>query len=309
MAAPPTATPLEKPRIEHAAGIALMVAAMALFAMMDLAIKLAAGHMAQPQVVFLLGLSGLVTFASLALFRGERLLVREAAHPAVLGRNAVEIVGTSSMIVALGTTPLTVVGAILQATPLAVMAGAALFLGEQVGWRRWTAATVGFAGVLVVLQPWQAGIAPGAAIAVLAMLCLSGRDLLNRQAPRALPTLVLAAHAMFAILAVGLVWSLAGPGRLLPADPPWGPIAMMVLVAPGAYFTITASVRAAPVSVVAPFRYTRLLFLAGLGIVVLGERVTLPLVLGSTLIIGSGLYALARERRAAPALHSNDAAP
>jgi drug/metabolite transporter (DMT)-like permease len=304
MAAPPARTPLAKPRLEHAAGILLMVAAMALFALMDLAIKLAAGHMAQPQIVALLGVSGFVTFTVLALARGERMLVREAAHPAVLGRNAVEIVGTSSMILALGATPLTVVGAILQATPLAVMAGAALFLGERVGWRRWTAATVGFAGVLVVLQPWQAGIAPGAALAVLAMLCLSGRDLLNRQAPRALPTLVLAAHAMFAILAVGVAWSLAGPGRLVPADPPWGAIAMMVLVAPGAYFTITASVRAAPVSVVAPFRYTRLLFLAALGIVVLGERVTVPLVLGASLIIGSGLYALARERRAAPALHS-----
>jgi drug/metabolite transporter (DMT)-like permease len=270
---------------------------------MDLAIKLAAGHMAQPQVVFLVGLSGCVTFAALALARGERLLVRDAAHPAVLARNVVEIVATCAMIVALGTTPLTVVGAILQATPLAVMAGAALFLKEQVGWRRWAAATMGFAGVLVVLKPWQAGIAPGAAVAVLAMLCLSGRDLLNRQAPRTLPTLVLAAHAMFAILSVGLVWSLAGPGRLLPDAPPWGPIAMMVVFAPGAYFTIIASVRAAPVSVVAPFRYTRLLFLAALGIVVLGEQVDLPLVAGSALIIGSGLYALARERRAAPALH------
>ncbi|MEE4117833.1 MAG: DMT family transporter [Paracoccaceae bacterium] len=305
MAAPPNATPLAQPRIEHAAGISLMVAAMALFALMDLAIKLAAGHMAQPQVVFFVGLSGFVTFAALALARGERLLVREAAHPAVLARNVVEIVGTCAMIVALGTTPLTVVGAILQATPLAVMAGAALFLKERVGWRRWAAATVGFAGVLVVLKPWEAGIAPGAAIAVLAMLCLSGRDLLNRQAPRALPTLVLAAHALFAILAVGLVWSLAGPGRLLPEAPPWGPIAMMAVFAPGAYFTITASVRAAPVSVVAPFRYSRLLFLAALGIVVLGEQVDLPLIVGSALIIGSGLYALARERSAATALHSD----
>ncbi len=303
----PAAT--DPPRMAHAAGIALMVTAMGLFALMDLAIKLAAGRMEQPQVVFLLGLSGFLTFAVLALVRGEQLLVREAAHPAVLGRNVVEIMGTSAMIVALGTTPLTVVGAILQATPLAVMAGAALFLKERVGWRRWSAATVGFLGVLVVLQPWEAGIAPGALVAVLAMLCLSGRDLLNRQAPRALPTLVLAAHALFAILAVGVIWSLAGPGRLLPPDPPWGPIAMMVVFAPGAYFTITASVRAAPVSVVAPFRYSRLLFLAALGILVLGERVDLPLILGALLIIGSGLYALARERRAAPALHTKAPEP
>ena len=308
MALPRPAAVAPPPRLAHAAGIALMVTAMFLFALLDLAIKLAAGRMADPQVLFVLGLSGFVTLVGIAVARGERLLVREAVHPAVLGRNAVEIVGSGAMILALATTPLTIVGAILQASPLAVMAGAALFLGERVGWRRWTAATGGFAGGLVVLQPWQAGIAPGAAIAVVAMLGLSGRDLLNRQAPAALPTMVLAAHGMASILAVGLVWSLAGPGRVLPEAPPWGPIAMMVLCAPGAYFTITASVRAAPVSVVAPFRYTRLLFLAVLGIVLLGERLDWALALGSALIIGSGLYALARERRLA-ALHSAPPAP
>jgi drug/metabolite transporter (DMT)-like permease len=163
--------------------------------------------------------------------------------------------------------------------------------------------------VLVVLQPWQDGIAPGAALAVFAMVCLSARDLLNRQAPKELPTLVLAAHGLAAILAVGLLWSLAAHGRVLPPEAPWALIAMMVVCGTGAYFTITASVRAAPVSVVAPFRYTRLLFLAGLGILVLGERPTLALALGAALIIGSGLYALARERRAAPALHSARPAP
>jgi drug/metabolite transporter (DMT)-like permease len=288
----------------NARGIALMVAAMALFALTDLAIKLASGAMAQPQIVFVLGLAGCATFVLLARLRGERLLTPEAFHPAVLGRNLAEIVGTVSMITALAVTPLTLVGAILQASPLAVMAGGALFLGEQVGWRRWVAALVGFAGVLVVLQPWKAGIAPGAAIAVLAMLALSARDVLNRRAPENLPTLVLAAHGLVFILGVGFAWSLAGPGRLLPADPPWALIAMMMACGTGAYFTITASVRAAPVSVVAPFRYTRLLFLAGLGIFALGERFTLPLAVGAALIIGSGLYALARERRLSPALHT-----
>jgi len=275
-----------------------MVVAMACFAVADLAIKLASGRLAAPQVIFLLGLSGTLTFAALAWLRGERLCDPRALHPAVLGRNAAEVLGTSAMIVALATTPLTLVGAILQAAPLAVMAGGALLLGEDVGWRRWAAAAVGFAGVVVVLQPWQAGIAPGAALAVGAMLCLSARDLLNRQAPPGLPTLVLAAHGLASILVVGLVWSLAGPGRVLPADPPWGLIALMTVAGTAAYFAITATVRAAPVSVVAPFRYSRLVFLVALGVVFLGERVDAALVAGSALIIGSGLFALARERRA-----------
>ncbi|MEM9249239.1 MAG: DMT family transporter [Pseudomonadota bacterium] len=282
----------------HSRGIALMVAAMALFAIADLAIKLATGVLAQQQIVFVLGAGGAITFVTLALLRRERLFPREAAHPAVLGRNLAEIAGTTCMVLSLATTPLTIVGAILQASPLTVMAGAALFLNEPVGWRRWTAATVGFVGVLVVLQPWNAGFTPGAILAVLAMICLSSRDLLNRQAPRTLPTLVLAAHGLAAILFVGIVWSLVSGVPPLPPEPPWGLIALIVVSATGAYFSITASVRAAPVSVVAPFRYSRLLFLAALGIFVLGERPTWSLAIGAVLIIGSGLYVLARERRA-----------
>ncbi len=282
----------------HTRGIILMVASMALFAIADLAIKVATDLLAQPQIIFVMGLGGTITFASLALLRRERLFPIEAAQPAVLARNVAEIIGASSMVIALATTPLTIVGAILQASPLTVMAGAALFLGEPVGWRRWTAALIGFVGVLVVLQPWNDGVSPGAAMAVLAMVCLSSRDLLNRQAPKSLPTLVLAAHGLASILALGAVWSIIGEGALLPRDPPWALLALIVVSATGAYFSITASVRAAPVSVVAPFRYSRLLFLAGLGIVFLGERLTWGLVFGAALIIGSGLYALARERRA-----------
>jgi drug/metabolite transporter (DMT)-like permease len=265
--------------------------------------------MDQPQVIFVLGLGGTVTFVGLALLRGAPLFPKEAAHPAVLGRNVAEIVGTCAMIVSLSTTPLTTVGAILQASPLVVMAGAALFLHEPVGWRRWSAASVGFLGVLVVLQPWNDGVAPGALLAVLAMICLSSRDLLNRQAPRALPTVVLAAHGLASILVVGLVWSLAGPGRILPPEPPWLLIIAIVVFGTGAYFAITASVRAAPVSVVAPFRYTRLLFLAALGILFLDEKPTWPLAFGAALIIGSGLYVLARERRATGTLHTPAPAP
>ncbi len=295
------AAPPAERRSDTMAGIALMVAAMALFATADLGIKLAAGRMAQPQVIFVLGAAGLASFCALALLRGERLLTPLALNPAVLGRNAAEIVGTCSMIFALSAAPLTLVGAILQAAPLAVMAGGALFLGERVGWRRWTAAGVGFAGVLVILQPWQNGVAPGALFAVTGMLALSARDLLNRQAPPEMPLSVLAAHGLFAILVLGAGWSLAAEGRLLPPDPPWALIALIAVAGTGGYFTITAAVRAAPVSAVAPFRYSRLLFLGGLGILVLGEAVDAALVMGATLIIGSGLYALARERRA---LHS-----
>ncbi|MEO1676597.1 MAG: DMT family transporter [Pseudomonadota bacterium] len=292
----------------NARGIALMVVAMAFFALADLAIKLSAGSLDQAQVIFILGASGFVTFAGLAMLRGERLLTPLALHPAVLARNVSEILGSTMMVIALATTPLIIVGAILQAAPLTVMAGAALLLKEPVGWRRWLAASVGFAGVLVVLRPWEAGIAPGALLAVGAMVCLSGRDLFNRMAPRELPTLVLAAHGLAFIGALGVIWSLAGPGQLLPPDPPWGIIAMLMICGTVAYFTITASVRAAPVSVVAPFRYSRLLFLAALGILVLGERPDWSLAAGATLIIGSGLYVLHRERRLS-SLHTVPKAP
>ncbi len=170
--------------------ILLMILAMAAFTLGDSAIKLATGAIPPGQVLAAIGLFGALAFGLMAHAQGHRLWVGAALHPAVIGRNLFEIFGTLFMVTALSKVDLSLTSAIVQATPLAVTLGAAVFLRERVGWRRWSATLVGFAGVLITLRPGAEAFEPAALWAVAAMLFLSGRDLITRLAPPALPTLM-----------------------------------------------------------------------------------------------------------------------
>src|SRR6056297_4023815 len=97
--------------------------------------------------------------------------------------------GTMCFVTAIALTPLSQASAILQATPLAVTLGAALFLAEPVGWRRWSAILVGFAGVLMVVRPGLAGFAPASLFAVQAVFGLAMRDLATRAVPAAISSM------------------------------------------------------------------------------------------------------------------------
>jgi drug/metabolite transporter (DMT)-like permease len=284
-----------------------MVGAMALFSLADLFIKLAQATMGQGQVILALGLGGYAAFAALAVAQGQRLADRAFFHPAVVGRNLSELLGMTFMITALALVPLSTVAAIMQASPLMVTLGAALFLGEPVGWRRWAAVAAGFAGMLLILRPGLDGADPNAVFAVIATLAMSGRDLFTRRVPPGLSTPVLASYGVALTIPLGLVWALAADGAVLPPAPDWPLIAAMVIFGTTGYFAITQAVRMAPVSVVAPFRYSRLVFAMALGMAVFGERPDLPTLAGAALIVGSGLYALARENRVRRRLHSRPA--
>ena len=119
-------------------GSFLMVAARAGFAVEDALIKAASASVPVGQILMLLGIGGAAVFGTLARLQGARLLSLVAFTRPVLLRNAAEMLGTMTFVNAIALLPLSTVTAILQATPLAVTLGAALFLGAEVGWRRWT---------------------------------------------------------------------------------------------------------------------------------------------------------------------------
>ncbi|MEM6636059.1 MAG: DMT family transporter [Pseudomonadota bacterium] len=286
-------------------GISLMVLSMAAFGLGDAFVKLAASEMSPAQVAFWLTLGAVVIFAFLALVRGEALFDRALLHPTVGARCVVEAVGAFSMITAFATVPLSTVAAILQASPLVLTIAAATFLKEQVGWRRWMAIMVGFCGVLLIVQPGTGGFQPETLYAVLGMLALSFRDFFGRIVPRGIPTLVLSAATLAAVLPAALIWALSVDGALLPLDPPWLIMAGMVAFGTAGYFLVTLSVRVAELSAVAPFRYSRLLFAGVLGMVIFGERPDAVMYAGAALILGSGLYSMWRERLRAQDLHSS----
>ena len=194
--------------------------------------------------------------------------------------------------------PLATAAAILQTTPLMVTLGAALFLGEQVGWRRWIAICVGFAGVLLVLRPGLSGFDWNVLFAVQGMIGLSIRDIATRRAPAALSALQLSFIA-FALLvpAGGLMMWAHGSAFVPPSPQEWGLLALAAVIGAFSYRFIVSAMRVGEVSFVTPFRYSRMIFALIIGIAIFAEVPDMLTLVGVAIIISSGLYTLWREHQ------------
>ncbi len=168
------------------------------------------------------GIAGALVFWALAARRGERVLSREALRGMVLLRTLAEAGAAMLYIVALALVPLTLVSALLQASPLVVVAGAALFLRERVGWRRWLSVLAGFAGVLVILKPWDAGFQPLGLLVVGCVIVLAVRDLATRVMPARLGTFQVSAWAYAGTVPAGLaLMALMGQDVVTPEPRQW----------------------------------------------------------------------------------------
>lgn len=277
-------------------GIVLMLASMALFAMEDMFIKWAAQGMPTGQIVFVAGAFGMPVFALIARRKGARVLTRAALHPAVLWRGLGEMTGTIAYVTAIASVPLSTVSAVLQAMPLAVTMGAALFMGERVGWRRWSAIAVGFAGVLLVIRPGLEGFRPSALWVLITVAGLALRDLASRAIPAEYSDAQVSAWGLAAVMLLG-VMMMAGSGQAqLPGPGQAALLLGMLIFGTAGYWAITAATRIGEVAVVAPFRYSRLVFAILIGAFVFAEPPDALTLCGAALIIASGLYSFARER-------------
>lgn len=276
----------------------LMAGSMGLFALEDAVIKRASAELGVGQILWMLGAAGFLVLAAIARWRGVAVLTRRLAAPAVLIRNFAELFGTIGFVTALSLIPISTASVILQASPLVVTMGAALVFGERVGWRRWTAILVGLAGVIVILRPGLAGFDANALWAVLGVVGLSLRDLSTRRVPAEVTTLQLSAWAFAAVGLAGLLLSF-GPGATVAVPSPRTAAELAFGLGFGlvAYAALTVAVRIGDLSVVAPFRYTRIVFALALGFLLFAERPDGPMLVGAALIVGSGLYTLLREAR------------
>lgn len=278
-------------------GAAFMAASMAGFAVEDMFLKAAAREMPLGQVILTVGLCGIAVFGLMAARRGEAFLPKGFLHPALLIRSGFEVSGRLFYSLAIALTPLSTTSAILQATPLLVVACAAILFNERVGWRRWSAVAIGFVGVLVILRPGLEGFSTLSLLAVAGMVGFAGRDLATRAAPRVLTNrqLGVAGFSMLALAgAIILGWT---GGAVLPGPKGLLLLSGTTLFAIAAYHALTSAMRTGEVSFVTPFRYTRLVFAMILAVLVFGERPDTATLIGSALIVGSGLYALARANR------------
>jgi len=138
--------------VDNTRGSIAMVLAMAAFALEDMLIKAASSSVPVGEILILFGVGGTLAFMAMTLARREVIFSRAILSSAIQVRVVCEIAGRLGFTLAITLTPLSSASAILQATPLVVVAGAALFFGERVGWSRWLAILIGFVGVLMIIR-------------------------------------------------------------------------------------------------------------------------------------------------------------
>lgn len=273
-----------------------MVISMAAFTVNDAIAKFVSDSMNMAQVMLVRGIFASMLVGVIAWQSGALTQLRHALNSMVMLRVAGDAAGTLTFLLALQHLPLANVSAILQALPLAVAMGAALFLGEGVGWRRWLAISVGFIGVLIVVRPGVEGFSVHSLLVLACVLFCAVRDLATRRIPEAIPSLLVSAVTSTAITILG--------AALLPAMGGWTPMqpsmvlylalaAVLVLIG---YQFIIMAMRVGDISFIAPFRYTALLWAIALSIMIFGDFPDSAMIMGSAIIVASGLYTLYRER-------------
>lgn len=277
-------------------GILLMLLAMAAFALGDIFIKMSGSFLSPAQIMFVLISCGLILFALIAMIKGENLKDARAFTPVLLVRYFAEMIGLMAMIMSLTKVPLPIVGAVTQASPILVAIGAVIFLREFVSWRRWTSISIGFIGVLLVIQPGGESFDYPVIWPIVALVAFSVRDLVTRLTPPDISSVSIATFTMASALPFTAAWVLFNGEMFLPPEINWIIVACMVILGSIGYLFLVSSLRVGELSAIMPFRYSRIVFLLILGVLVFGELPSLSMLIGSALIIVSGVYIIWRGR-------------
>ncbi len=275
--------------------IVAMVGSMLVFSLSDVLMKLAGSNLPVGQLLLLRGLMASALMLLLIWWSGLVSQAHQMLQPRIIFRSLAEAICSILYFIALVRMTLADIAAISQFAPLVVMAGAALFLGEPVGWRRWSAAAVGLFGVLLIVKPGTSAFQPASLIMLASMIFVAIRDLITRQLSNGAPTLLVTAAAIVAVTLCG--------AAMLPFEtwhPPvaaeWAMLLLSSIAVIAGFILSIEAMRSGDIGVVSPFRYSFLLFATLLGFAVFGDVPDGWSTVGVCLIVVSGLYTLYRER-------------
>lgn len=280
-------------------GVLLMCLAMLAFTINDSFMKAASAEMPLFQAIFLRGLAA--TCALLILARGMGPIQLWPTDRKMLGlRTLSEIGATIAFLTALTHMPLANLSAIMQALPLAIALSAAVFLGAPIGWRRLTAILVGFAGVLLIVKPGTDGFDFWSVLGLVSVAFVVLRDLSTRQMGRDIPSVTVAIWASGFVAAMGAGGVIWEGWRIVP----WHGVAMTLAASAAlvvGYMTSVMVMRVGDIAVVAPFRYTALIWAILFGWALFGTLPDQLTLIGAAIVVASGIYTLWRDTAAAKA--------
>jgi len=275
-----------------------MITSMAFFAVEDSLIKFVTSTIPIGQILIMFGLGGALIFLLMAHFKNEKIMLRDMLLLPMYVRALFEIIGRLFYVLAISLIPLSTATVIIQATPIVVVAGAAIIFGEKVGWRRWTAILLGLFGVIVIIQPTAESFSFLSILALIGMIGFAGRDLASRAAPENLSVFILGLHGFIALAFSGLIYTIWDDANFVMIDiDTIGFMVGAVVFGVAAYSCLMKAMRTGEVSAVTPFRYTRLIFGVSLGVFFFNESLNYSTVLGTILIVISGLFILSRNKR------------
>ena len=275
-----------------------MLVAMAGFALEDMFVKQLSDTISISQILITLGICSSSVFAAMAYSRGHKVFAANNWTRATIARMIAEAIAAVAFVTSLSLVPISTVAAIFQVTPLAITMAAALFLGEQVGWRRWSAIAVGFIGVLIIIRPGFSGFDASVLFVLISVIGVTVRDIITRGIPDKIASTVISSQAFISLIFAGIILLFTSSDTLV------GVSQTEIVFFAGAvvfgvtgYYGIVAAMRIGDTAVVTPFRYTRLLFSIAIGVFVFNESPDFFTLTGAAIVLGTGLYTLFRERK------------
>lgn len=280
---------------DNARAIVAMAAAMTAFISNDTFVKLAGDTLPIGEILFLRGALAVLLIGWLVVARGEHRQLATLRHRTVAWRTVGELGATFLYLTALFRLPIANATVLMQTVPLASVAAAAWFFGEKVGIRRWSAVAIGFIGVVIVMQPGVGSFNAYTLLVLAAVGFVTLRDLITRAIPGNLPILLLTAATSAVVGVAGLCvgffeeWSWPSPIA-------WSYLAGSAITLSIAYYLIVVAMRTGDVGVVAPFRYVVIVWAIILGFLVWGDRPNQLTLIGTAIIIATGVYTFHRER-------------
>ena len=274
-----------------------MMASMAAFTFNDAFMKMISAQLPLFQILMLRGILTTCLIALVMLAMGRlRFAVPREDRWLVLTRVVAEAASAYFFLTALFNMPIANVSAIMQALPLAITLAAAVFFREPVGWRRLSAIFVGFFGVMLIIRPGAEDFTIYSLYTLAAVVVVTIRDLATRRLSAETPSM---AVTFYSSLGVTFFFAMAAPSQgWVPVD---GYAAMMIAGASvmviGGYICSIMVMRIGEISFVATFRYTSLVWALLLGWLVFGDWPKPVTLLGASIVIGSGVFMLLRERQ------------
>lgn len=274
------------------AGIALMLLAVWLFSFGDALGKYIVATYSVGQLLLLRAVSSFVLLSP-AIWH-HRAAFRHIQRPGLqFIRVVLSTLEVAAFFAASVYLPLADVITYYLAAPIFVTAASAIFLGERVGWRRWSAIVVGFAGVMIALRPSAQAVSWPAMIALAGSASFAALMIITRSL-RGTPDIVLTSIQFAGALLFGLI--VAPFGWITPSLSDSGLFAVAGCISIAAALCVNRSLKLAPASTVVPYQYTMIIWAVIFGYVVFGDVPSVAMLAGAAVIILAGLYIFLRER-------------